>query len=419
MSKFNQFENRKYRKKVNVVNADDFKGYELDGRIELIQALIPLGLMFVAEELQKEVQALAGPRYSRGDYVRYGNNPGSVVLAGQRIGIEVPRVRNQKTRQEKPLKTYHCFHKGNPISESVFVKLLKGLSCNNYEEAVQKFPEAFGLSSSSISRHFVKASKEKLRELLERDLSQHNFVAIVLDGKSFQGQDMIVALGVTIEGNKLIMGFIESATENETVVMNFMQGLLDRGLSIDEGILVVTDGSKGLHSGVKKVFKNHVLFQRCQWHKRKNVSEHFSKAEQPFIKKRMQRAYERPTYDEAKKSLNAIRKDFEDRNLSAVSSLDEGFEETLTLHRLGLFPQLGISLKTTNCLESINAQVEQICGRVDNWQNSSQRQRWLASALLDIEKRLRIIKGYKFLPQLKAAIKSELKLDKNEIRKAA
>ena len=53
-------------------------------------------------------------------------------------------------------------------------------------------------------------------------------------------------------------------------------------------------------------------------------------------------------------------------NQSAAASLDEGFEETLTLHRLGVFPLVGQSLKTTNVLESVNALAEQRCGRVDH-----------------------------------------------------
>ena len=56
-------------------------------------------------------------------------------------------------------------------------------------------------------------------------------------------------------------------------------------------------------------------------------------------------------------------------------SLAEGFDETLTLHRLGLYGVLGRSLKTTNCLESVNALVEERCAKVDHWQNSRQRHR--------------------------------------------
>ena len=80
--------------------------------------------------------------------------------------------------------------------------------------------------------------------------------------------------------------------------------------------------------------------------------------------------------------------------------LAEGLDETLTLHRLGVYGVLGRSLKTTNGLESINALIEERCAKVDHWQNSSQRQRWLATALMDIEPRLRKVMGYRHLPRL-------------------
>ena len=95
----------------------------------------------------------------------------------------------------------------------------------------------------------------------------------------------------------------------------------------------------------------------------------------------------RPTYEEAKRDLKAMRAELDELNQSAVASLDEGLEETLTLHRLGVFPLVGRSLKTTNVLESVNAQAEQRCGRVDRWRNSNHKQRWLAAALIDIEPR--------------------------------
>ena len=49
--------------------------------------------------------------------------------------------------------------------------------------------------------------------------------------------------------------------------------------------------------------------------------------------------------------------------------------------------------------------------KVDHWKNSSQRQRWLATALVDIEPRLRKVVGYRHLPKLREALKRELKIE--------
>jgi transposase-like protein len=94
----------------------------------------------------------------------------------------------------------------------------------------------------------------------------------------------------------------------------------------------------------------------------------------------LQRAYQRPTYAEATAALRRLQRDLEARCQSAARSLAEGLEDMLTLHRLGMFAVLGASFKTTNCLESINALVEERCAKVDRWTNSNQWERWLATA---------------------------------------
>ncbi len=110
--------------------------------------------------------------------------------------------------------------------------------------------------------------------------------------------------------------------------------------------------------------------------------------------------------------MNHLKSELKLLNQSALASLEEGLEETLTLHRLGLFTQLGISLKTTNCIESVMSLVGQHTDKVDYWKNSSQKHRWIASALLEIESRLRRIKGYRHLPSLRLALKQRLQLIK-------
>jgi len=412
---------KKFRKVMKAMGKEEYQSMELGSRMGLIQELIPIALMKLQDDLQMEVQELAGERYERREFVRYGRNPGSVVLGEQRIGIEVPRVRDLRQGVEVPLTSYQRLHEGEKrIEAGALAKILRGISCRDYSAAVKAIPEAFGLSSSTISKKFVRASSRQLKALQERDLSEYDFVAIAIDGKTFGEDDLIVAVGITIEGRKVMLGFIEAATENEKIASEFLKGLLSRGLNIEEGILAIIDGSKGLASSIRKVFAGKALLQRCQWHKRENIVSYVSKEEQPFLRKRLQHAYDRPIYLEAKGELAKIHRELEERNLSAVASMDEGFEETLTLHRLDLFGMLGRSFKTTNCIESINAMIEQRCGKVDYWRNSSQRQRWLAATLLDTEPRLNRVKGYQYLYKLRAALKKELKIENCEaLREAA
>ncbi len=230
---------------------------------------------------------------------------------------------------------------------------------------------------------------------------------------------MVVAIGITLTGEKYVLGFVETGTENAPVLAPFLQALCDRGLDRSQGLLIIIDGGKGLRVAVRQAFGHSALVQRCQWHKRENVVRYLPKGEQATWRRRLQRAYQRPTYAEAQPALHRLQTELEARNQSAARSLAEGLEETLTLHRLGMFALLGLSFKTTNCLESINALVEERCGKVDRWTNSNQRQRWLATALLDIEPRLRKVKGYRHLPGLREALRQELNIEKTSTKKVA
>jgi putative transposase len=392
----------------------------LDAKVALIQELIPLGLLYVEEALQQEVTHLAGPRYARQGgrpgVVRYGKQPGSIYLADQKLGIETPRVRDLDRNQEIPLTTYQRLREPRRADEGVLRRILVGLSCREYARGAEAVPEAFGMSGSTISRRFRQVSARHLQALQERSLEAYDFVALVLDGKVFAEDTMVVALGITVSGDKIILGFVQTSTENGKVCTQFLRELVARGLRSEAGLLVVLDGGKGLHTAVTTVFEEAAAIQRCQWHKRENVVAYLAPAHQAALRRKLEAAYRQPTYAQAKAALLRVRAALVPLNESAVRSLDEGLEETLTLHRLGVFPELGISLRTTNCLESINALVEQRTGKVDYWKNSHQKQRWLATALLDIEPRLRRIRGYRHLRALRRALQAR---PEAKVKKAA
>lgn len=399
----------------DAISCDQFAEMQLDSKAELIRALIPLGLMHVQELLDMEVVALAGERYARkGEdqkIYRHGANPGSVRIAGRRHPVVVPRLRNEEG--EIALSSWNALGGTGTVDELLFKRVLYGISCRNYEEAAGAIPGAIGLSSSTVSRSFIKASAAKLRAFQDRDLHDEDIVALFLDGKAFAKSTMVVALGVTITGEKKFLGFVETDTENQAVLTPFLRSLVDRGLCISQGLLVVIDGAKGMISATKKAFGDKALIQRCQWHKRENVVSYLPKNQQKLWRGRLQHAYERPTENEARSALMKLLSELDEQNQSAAASLKEGLEETLALHRLGVYGVLGRSLKTTNCLESVNSQVEDRCKKIDNWKNSNQRQRWLAAALIDIEPRLHRIKGYRHLPMLREALMRELKIEKN------
>lgn len=380
--------------------------------LAMIQALIPLGLKAVEAELSHEVMRLAGKRYSHDDdhpsVVRWGSQMGSVYLADQKIPVKVPRVRDLALNREVPLETYEHFQIPRSLDAGLFRRVLGGLSCREYEAAAEAVPDAFGLSRSSVSRRFAKASARRLQSLLDRRLDDRQWLALVMDGKTFAKDSIVIAMGVTREGEKRILGIVQTATENKRACSQFLRELVERGFSAPNGLLAVLDGSKGLNSAVREVFGSDVHIQRCQWHKRENVVSYLPKSEQPVWRRKLCAAYAHTAYTDAKRALQRLVAELRVLNESAARSLEEGLEETLTLHRLNVLPELGKSFTTTNIIESVMARVEEKTLRVDRWRTSDQKLRWCASALMAVEQQFRRVKGCDHLPLLERALKAKI-----------
>lgn len=340
---------------------------------------------------QSEVSEYCGPpqKHSKTKCRRWGTNRGSVRWNGAKIPVQVPRVRNTETNQEVQLKTYQLLHNPEPDYEQELTKsVLFGLSQRKYGQVAEHLAKSFGLSGSTVGRIFIEETAKALEFFMNRRFDTMEFVALLIDGKTLRGKQILLVVGLTTTGEKVIMGFVEANTEAHPCVVGLLQGLQERGFKTSGSLLVLLDGSKGLHKGVREVLGDRALIQRCQWHKRENV---LSKIPDPDLseqtRKRLEAAYASPTYAQAKEKLNEVKTDLEDRYPSAANSLNEGLEQTLTLHKLGVPKSLRDRLRTTNIIESINSRLAHTTRRITRWTNSNQRQRWIAAACLDIEKR--------------------------------
>jgi transposase-like protein len=380
----------------------DAHSKDFDVRISIIQELIPLGLKAVADELQGEVQRLAGEKHSRGrENVRWGSQNGSVYLRDEKIPVNVPRVRNLIENKEVPLKTYQRLQTPFKEDGDIMRRLLHGLSTHKYHESSALAAEAFGISASSLSKRFKRCSTDKLKALQNRSLAGYDCVAIFIDGKRYAKDGIMVALGVTLEGRKLVLGIEQVHSENSTAIGQWLERLIERGLKFEQGILFIIDGAKGIRTAIKQKFGPYALVQRCRWHKRENVVSYLKDADKVIFRRRLQAAYNKTTHKDASRALEQIHLDLQQINLSAANSLTEGIDETLTIHELGLSVELARSLSTTNCIEGFMSQIAAYTDKVDRWRNSSQIQRWTATSALDIEPRLHRIRGHRFLKVLR------------------
>jgi putative transposase len=374
------------------------------------------GILLMLAAMNSECTRIAGPKHSRNLFRRanwWGSDLRPVYYDRQGVIIERPRIRG-KDKKEIPLATYEAFRDPHGMRESVLKNMVLGISSRNYEEAVSGFLKGYGIKKSSVSRQFVKATAEQMREFLERDLSGFNLVAIFIDGIEFKGHLLVVAMGLDRDGRKHILGLCQGATENTEVCKRLLEDLARRGLDTGKDYLFVLDGAKALRSAVARMFGTEAPVQRCQAHKRRNVLKHLPEQHHSAVDARISAAYKMADYEEARKSLDLTVRYLEKLNPDAAASLKEGLEETLTVHKLGITGLLRKTLSTTNPLESCFSVTRTITGRVKRWQGGDMAQRWAVAALLRAEKKFRRIKGYKELPRL-AAVLQQKSLDRKEV----
>lgn len=226
-----------------------------------------------------------------------------------------------------------------------------------------------------------------------------------MDGLVLGDYTAIVAMGINSGGEKLLMGVRIGSTENARVCQDLLADLIDRGLMFHNGLLAVVDGSKALRKALKTVFGHHVLVQRCQVHKMRNVLDYLPNYKRTWVKRRLQQAWSSETFEEAKNKLHSLANNLKKEHPDAAASLCEGLEETITILKLEIPGLLQKSLRSTNAIESGFSMVTKNIKNVKNWKNGTMVQRWLSAALLDAERRAHRIQGYRSMSVLIVEIK--------------
>ncbi len=360
------------------------------------------GLLIMKALIDEEVEQRAGPRYEHIDdreAQRWGQEDGYVVFGGRKVAIKRPRLRGTKGG-EIELERYRMFQADSKMEEDVTRRVVRGVSTRDYEGAIDHLCEGYGVQKSSVSRHWKAATAEELANLMERPLGDLDLVAIMIHGISFHDYLLVVALGITSEGEKKIIGIWDGATETAEVVMSLIRSLLDRGLSSDEQMFFVIDGSKALKKAIKTIFGDRAEIQRCQIHKERNVLSHLPENRQASVRRELRAAWGLVDFVEAKSELAKIVKRLDDTSPGAAASLREGLDETLTLQRLKVPVKLWKSLRSTNLIEGSFARTTELCKNVKRWSSADMALRWASTMLCYAEKKFRKIFGYKEMPAL-------------------
>ena len=294
--------------------------------------------------------------------------------------------------QDIPLASYPALQDASLLNEAALGKVIDGVAQRQAHESYardQPLPEdaqAYGDSKSSISRRWIQATTAQLAAQMNRRLDDRRYVAVLLDGKGFGDHLLVTALGIDAHGCKRVLGIRDGGSEDEAVCSALLQDLMDRGLDVSGGVLVVIDGGKGLAAAVRAMWGQLAVLGRCTEHKKRNVLKHLPKSERKWVRKALWQAWHLPDVEQAEQQLRELIAELEPRWPDAAASLREGLAETLTCQRLGLPRELLDVLGTTNLIENAFATTESICHRVRRWRNAAQAKRWARMALRKAER---------------------------------
>ncbi len=409
-----------HAKSEEVLN-NQFEGVDgpIDTQHMLISMMLPPAVKAFVAELEREVEQLCGARYRRGqNNVRWGSQSGSVILGNQHVAIEKSRVRS-KDGKEVQLETYERFQDPQLFQQAVFTEGLKRVSQRDYQRGVQKIANSFGISKSSVSRKWVKATAKKIEELQKRSLAEMDIRIVFIDGKRFAKYGVIVALGVASDGRKFVLGIYQASSEDHQSCLDLLADLERRGLR-DSGLVFIVDGGSGLNKALDLKYFCHqrerrkAIRVRCYAHKWRNIEaalgDAADKAQGLFWALR-----DAKDMTEAKGISDQLEAVLRNLNVSALESYREAKDDLMVIHELKLSRQLKKFLSTTNPIESLNSLLEEDMRRVKKWHNSEHFQRWLCTYCLQSEKRMRRVRGHQALPALWVNLRVLLERKENEI----
>jgi len=377
----------------------------------LLAMSVAVGLRVMNEMMDAEVTDRVGPKHAKlpdRTAVRHAAAPGSVVLGGRRLPVTRPRARTTDGA-EVQLATYATFANDDLLTEVVMERMLAGVATRRHRAVAEPVGDqvtaaSTSTSRSAVSRRFKAATTKALDELMARDLTDLRVAAMMIDGVFFAEQCCVVALAICADGTKVPVGLWLGDTENKTVVTNLLADLSARGLDASGGILFVLDGAKALAAGVRKVFGDHALIQRCTLHKRRNVTDHLARDQRGWLDTKLARAFNNPDPVAGLRAATELAKLLEDKHPDAAASLREGLDEMFTVRRLGLSDRLCRTLTNTNTIESMISVAKTTTRNVKRWRDGKMIKRWVAAGMLNAERSFRRIKGVKDMPTLLTAL---------------
>ena len=264
-----------------------------------------------------------------------------------------------------------------------------------------------------------KVGREKFAQLRRRSLEvdsegkRRDWLALMLDGVALAKDVLaVVAIGITVEGWKVVLDFELGASENVTVASAVVARIVKRGFATsgNRPLLAVLDGSGPLRKAVVKQFPD-ARIQRCLVHKERNLKKYLARQQWPEVEEYFSRLRKVQGGQAALEVILELDKFLKDKNTSAHESLHEAGLDLIRVHLLDTPATLHVNFLSTNMIENTFRNFRHESGRVNRWRRETDQampvcvrtrtgRRWLATGLLTAEEGYHRLSHYQDLSVL-------------------
>lgn len=189
---------------------------------------------------------------------------------------------------------------------------------------------------------------------------------------------LMIAYSTNEQGHREILGFAAYRNESKDTRQDFLKSLKKRGL---KGVIMITsDAHEGIIHAISEVFPT-VPWKRCQLHFSRNIVEKTPKKYQTGIRAELQEMFACNTLKEARDRKNQIIQEYQDVAETAMSCLDERFENAMTA--MMLLRGMQRFLRTSNAVERLNKELKRRSQVIGIFPNEESLIRLMGSVLIE------------------------------------
>lgn len=358
--------------------------------LELLAGNREMALKHLVEKILNQVlemestEQLCADNYERTsdrkDY-RNGSRERELTTKIGTIVLNVPRHRNQ------PFHTmlFETYQRNEVALITTMAEMVvNGVSTRKVSNVIEIICGK-EFSKSTVSEACKILDKE-VQEFKNRPLDYEDYSYLMIDATYFKVREkhriiskaMMIAIGITEEGRKEIIGIDVYDDESNETWISFLLSLKKRGLK--SPMMITSDAHMAIRHAIAKVFPESA-WQRCQFHFIKNILDAAPKTQRAGLEIELKDIFKTKKIDDARKKFSEVVNDYREVAANAIDILENGFEDVLTVYNLP--DEMRIALRTSNCIERFNGELKRRSNVIRIFPNKESLLRLIGSVAVD------------------------------------